>query len=52
MFTAYCLHSSPPIILEKLGLVKEKIYFLAKPQYFRTIYITMGAWTGVGFSSI
>ena len=40
------------IILEKLGLINEKIYFLAKPQYFRTIYITMGAWTGVGFSSI
>ena len=37
-------------IIEKLGF--EKIYFLTKPQFFRTIYITMGAWTGVGFSSI
>jgi len=37
-------------IIEKLGF--EKIYFLAKPQYFRTIYITMNAWTSIGFSSI
>lgn len=28
------------------------IYFLAKPEYFRTIYITMNIWAGTGFSSI
>lgn len=36
--------------IEKLG--GEKIYFLTKPKYFKTIYITMGAWQSVGFSSI
>lgn len=41
------------IVLRKLGLVgPDGIYFLVKAGYFRTIYITMGAWTGVGFSSI
>lgn len=38
------------IMLEKLGF--ERVYFLVKAKYFRTIYITMGAWTSVGFSSI
>lgn len=28
------------------------IYFLAKPEYFRTIYVTMGIWQGFGFGSI
>ena len=37
-------------ILEKLGF--DKVYFLTKPEYFRTIYITMNAWVGTGFSSI
>ena len=31
---------------------EQGIYFLAKPEYFRTIYITMGAWQGTGFGSI
>lgn len=30
----------------------EGIYFLVKPEYFRTIFISMGIWQGVGFSSI
>lgn len=30
----------------------EGIYFLAKPEYFRTIYVTMNAWAGTGFASI
>ena len=30
----------------------ERIYFLAKPEYFRTIYITMGGWQGIGFGAI
>ena len=37
-------------LLDALGF--EKIYFLAKAKYFRTILITMWTWTGVGFSSI
>ena len=37
-------------LLEKIGL--QKIYFLTKPEYFRTIFISMGAWMGTGFSSI
>jgi len=37
-------------LLEKFGF--EKVYFLTKPQYFRTIYIAMNAWVGTGFSSI
>ena len=38
------------IILEKLGF--ERQYFLIKPEYFRTIYVTMGGWQGIGFSTI
>lgn len=30
----------------------DRVYFLAKPQYFRTIYITMGGWQGIGFGAI
>ena len=30
----------------------ERIYFLAKPEYFRTIYIAMGGWQGIGFGAI
>ncbi|MBQ7064502.1 MAG: sugar ABC transporter permease [Firmicutes bacterium] len=33
-----------------LGL--ERIYFLIYPQYFRTIYTTMGIWAGIGWGSI
>lgn len=38
------------IIIEKFG--GEKVYFLSKAEWFRTIYTTMGIWTGVGYSSI
>lgn len=30
----------------------EKVYFLTKPEYFRTIYTVMGIWQGTGFNSI
>ncbi len=38
------------VVIEKLGF--EKIYFLTKPQYFRTIYILMTMWQSVGFGTI
>ena len=38
------------IIIKKLG--GEKIYFLVKPEYFRTIFISMNIWKEVGFSAI
>lgn len=38
------------LLLEKLGLAK--IYFLTVPEYFRTIFISMNIWKGVGFSAI
>ena len=28
------------------------IYFMAKPEYFRTIYVIMDVWKGAGFGSI
>ncbi len=33
-------------------LTGENIYFLVKPEYYRTIYIGSGIWQGIGFSSI
>lgn len=30
----------------------EPVYFLSKPEYFRTIYIVQGIWAGAGFGSI
>ena len=38
------------LLIEKLGF--EKIYFLSKPEYFRTIFITQGIWQGAGYASI
>lgn len=38
------------IIIEKLG--GERIYFLIKPEYFRTIYISMNIWKESGFNAI
>ena len=38
------------IIIEKLA--GEKIYFLSKAEYFRSIYTIMGIWTGIGYNSI
>ena len=38
------------LIIEKFG--GEKIYFLSRPEYFRTIYVCINLWKGVGFASI
>jgi putative aldouronate transport system permease protein len=38
------------ILLEKLGF--ESLYFLTKPEYFRSIFIIQGIWATAGFSSI
>lgn len=38
------------IIIEHLG--GEKVYFLTKPEYFRSIFISMNIWKEAGFSSI
>jgi putative aldouronate transport system permease protein len=38
-------------ILMKLGL-KEGIFFLQEPGYFRTIITSLGVWQGAGFSAI
>lgn len=37
-------------LIEALG--GEKKYFLAQPQYFRTIFVLMNSWAGVGFGTI
>lgn len=38
------------IILSKLGF--DKIYFLTKPEYFRSIYTITNIWVGLGYNSI
>ena len=38
------------VIVEKLG--GEKTYFLARPEYFRTIYNIMSGWQSIGFGTI
>ncbi len=38
------------LIIEQFGF--EKIYFLTKPEWFRTIFITMNIWKGAGFGAI
>lgn len=38
------------IILDKLGM--EKIYFLTKPEWFRTIYTLTNVWIGWGYNSV
>jgi putative aldouronate transport system permease protein len=37
-------------VLEKIGL--EPIYFLTRPEWFRTIYVASGIWQGAGWGSI
>lgn len=37
-------------IMASLGL--EKIYFISRPEWFRTIYIGSGIWGGTGFGAI
>lgn len=38
------------ILLGKLGV--QPIYFMIKPQFFRTIFVAQGIWAGAGFGSI
>lgn len=38
------------IILDKLGM--EKVYFLTKPEWFRTIYTMTNVWIGLGYNSV
>jgi putative aldouronate transport system permease protein len=38
------------LVLDRLGF--DKIYFLTKPEYFRTIFISSTIWKEVGFGSI
>lgn len=38
------------IIIEMFG--GKKIYFLSRPEYFRTIYVIMSIWQGIGYGSI
>ncbi len=38
------------IIIEMLG--GESVYFLIKPEYFRSIFTGMGVWKGVGFGAV
>lgn len=38
------------VAIEALGM--KSIVFFSNPQYFRTIYVIMGVWTGTGWGSI
>lgn len=38
------------IFLKALG--REPIYFLTRPEYFRSIYVIQGIWSGAGFGSV
>lgn len=38
------------ILIDKMG--GEKVYFLTKPEYFRSIFITMNIWKEAGYSAI
>ncbi|UKS25698.1 ABC transporter permease subunit [Paenibacillus sp. HWE-109] len=38
------------LMLNKFGI--ESIYFLQEPGYFRSIYVFLGIWQGMGFSAI
>lgn len=40
------------VLLMKTGNLKEGIYFITKPEMFRSIYILSGMWKEAGFSSI
>lgn len=37
-------------LIEALG--GERIFFLSKPQYFRSLYTAMGIWKGIGWGTI
>ncbi|WP_308638354.1 ABC transporter permease [Paenibacillus silvisoli] len=38
------------IVLAKIGL--EPVYFLIKPEFFRSIFVASGIWQGVGWGTI
>ena len=38
------------VLREKMGM--DSVYFLTKPQYFRTIFTVTNIWAGAGFGSI
>ncbi len=40
------------ILLMKVGILNEGIYFLTKPEWFRPAYIISGVWKETGFGSI
>ncbi len=40
------------VVLVKLGIIAEPIYFMAEPQFYRSIYIGTGIWKNAGFDSI
>lgn len=47
------LSPSSGIVNTLLGMFgMEPTYFLSRPEYFRTIYIVQGIWSGAGFGSI
>ena len=39
-------------LLVGIGLIDDGIYFLTRPEFFRSIFTFMGIWMGVGFSSL
>jgi len=43
-------HGLLNLIIERFG--GEKTYFLTRPEYFRTIFITMNIWKDTGFNAI
>lgn len=43
-------HGLINLLIEKLG--GKSIYFLIKPEYFRSIFISMGIWKNAGYSAI
>lgn len=40
------------ILLMRLGIIEQGIYFLMQPEWFRPAYIISGVWKEVGFGSI
>ncbi len=40
------------VMLMKLGILDQGIYFLTKPEWFTPVYIISGVWKEVGFGSI
>ena len=40
------------VLLQRIGIIDEGIYFLTKPEWFRPVYILSGVWKEAGFGSI